>query len=210
MLGLIKPFLPMILAVIASTATMVVGRNIKQELKNKNPIFAILSLAFLLIGVVYTVWTYYDFFLDKFYPKSTTSLSSEIPTVQDGNIIFPYKGKIVNWHIYFEFITECENDHYATLTSPAGRVLTVMYRGLHRCTGVAETYTSNNDNEVGVFMGTDAKGIWKFVMSDLDRNDYTGTLIEFWMKIAVSDNGAISEHKVSLGGLPRAIPATSN
>lgn len=127
-------------------------------------------------------------------------------SVAKGKLVFPIAGTIVRWEIFFKFTTECENDHFATVVSPTGRELIVMDRGLHRCSGKRETWESPNTNDAGVFLGTEAKGEWKFEMIDLDKNKYTGTLDEFWLGMWVRKNGKILKHRISLGGLPILIP----
>ncbi len=121
-------------------------------------------------------------------------------------LLFPVAGVIVKWEIFFKFTTQCENDHYAYVVSPAGRKINVMVRGLHRCSGKSETWESTNTNDGGNFVGTEAKGEWKFQMIDLDRNNFSGTLDEVWMELSVKKNGKIVQQKISLGGLPAPIP----
>lgn len=126
----------------------------------------------------------------------------------NGKFTFPIAGKIVTWEIFFQFRTECENDQFASITSPTGRRIVVMDRGLKRCSGFAETFTSINSDEGGNFLGTEAKGNWKFEMLDLDRNSFSGELEDFWMKLKVKkSDGSLAEHRVSLTGLPQKIPS---
>lgn len=132
-----------------------------------------------------------------------SSIEASIP---NGVIYFPFAGKITDWEFFLKFTTDCENEYFAALTSPTGRKLIVMDRGLRRCTGTPSTYSSVTTDDVGVFVGTDAQGEWEFAMSDLDQNQYSGTLDEVWINLTVDDGGTISEHKVSLDGLPIAIP----
>ena len=149
---------------------------------------------------------YYDFFKRKFLEnflvrKVVTEVS---PT--SGIMNFPFKGTLVNAELYFRYETQCENDHFATLISPSGLRIIVMNRGLNRCSGSPETYYSQNSDIARAFIGSEANGDWNFVMTDLDRNKFTGTLEEVWLKIAVNDHGKMSDHKINLQGLPSAIP----
>jgi hypothetical protein len=123
-----------------------------------------------------------------------------------GLMNFPLPGTVTHWEIFFKYTTQCENDHTVMLTSPRGNKLLLMDRGQGRCSGKRETFTSSNDNDAGAFLGTRAKGNGKFVMLDLDKNDYTGTLDEVWMILTIKDKGIVSKHKLTLTGLPATIP----
>lgn len=122
-------------------------------------------------------------------------------------MIFPATGKIVKWQIFFKYTTQCENDHRVVLTSPTGRKLMLMDRGQGRCSGKSAVFSSDNDKDAGAFIGTRAKGKWIFTMVDLDKNDFTGSLDEVRMKLTIKDQGKLSEHEVSLSGLPILIAA---
>jgi hypothetical protein len=117
----------------------------------------------------------------------------------------PVSGRITAWELDFAFNTECENDHYAAITSPNGRKMVVMERGLERCTGRPTVYYSNN-TEAGPFMGINAKGKWQFVFKDLDANFHSGALQKLTMKVSVNDGGVVSQHTVELEGLPKQVP----
>ncbi|WP_421759407.1 proprotein convertase P-domain-containing protein [Devosia sp.] len=118
----------------------------------------------------------------------------------------PTTGKITKWKLFFEFKTQCENDHRITLVSPSGRSLTVMERGLNRCSGRTETFTSDNTEDNGVFVGTTAQGVWKLRFQDLDANKYTGALTKVRMELAIADGDATTKYVVVLKGLPKKVP----
>jgi hypothetical protein len=120
----------------------------------------------------------------------------------------PMAGRITGWQLHFAFKTECENDHYASITSPTGRTMVLMDRGLGRCTGTPSTYSSDN-NDSGPFMGVRSNGKWQFVFKDLDANFHSGALETLRMKVTVSNDGVTSEHTVDLDGLPRQVPNPS-
>jgi hypothetical protein len=117
----------------------------------------------------------------------------------------PVAGRITDWELRFSFNTECENDHYAAVTSPNGRKLVLMERGLKRCTGAPTVYSSDN-NDPGPFKGINAKGKWQFVFKDLDANFHSGALQALTMKVTVNNGGVASQHTVELDGLPRQVP----
>ncbi len=123
---------------------------------------------------------------------------------------FPIAGTIVGWELFFAFSTECENDGYAEVISPGGRRLIVMTPGpeKHKC-GSRQTWQSQNDNDAGAFVGSEARGDWKFVIKDMSKDSQPESLTAVWMKLSVSRNGVVTEHKVSLDGLPREIPSPS-
>lgn len=123
----------------------------------------------------------------------------------DNLLPVPVPGRIVKWELYFQYTTQCENDHFASLTSPGGRKLILMDRGLHRCSGERSTFTGSSDSSSGAFLGLRAKGNWKFMMVDLDENAFSGTLDEVWINFTMKDKGIVTEHKVSLSGLPQPI-----
>jgi subtilisin-like proprotein convertase family protein len=120
----------------------------------------------------------------------------------------PIAGRITGWQLHFTFKTECENDHYLSITSPTGRKMVLMDRGLGRCTGTPSVYTSDN-SDPGPFLGTRANGKWQLVFKDLDANFHSGALETVQMKVTVSNGGATSEHTVKLDGLPRQAPNPS-
>ena len=123
-----------------------------------------------------------------------------------GLINVPFSGTIVDWKLFFRFTTECENDHYASLTSPEGTRLIVMDRGLNRCDGKRTEFSGQNANDLGLFLGSQAKGNWRFSMIDLDHNDYYGTLEEVEMNFTVKNAGNLEQYTVRSGGLPAIIP----
>ncbi len=137
--------------------------------------------------------------------------TSDVQLIKDAAgsnvMIFPVAGKIVKWQIFFKYTTQCENDHRVVLTSPTGRKLMLMDRGQGRCSGKSSTFSSDNDNDASAFIGTRAKGKWIFTMVDLDKNDFTGSLEEVRMKLTIKNDGKLSEHEVSLSGLPILIAA---
>ncbi len=50
----------------------------------------------------------------------------------------PVEGRITDWEFHFTYKTECENDHFVSLTSLAGRTMGLMDRGLGRCSRNAD------------------------------------------------------------------------
>lgn len=144
--------------------------------------------------------------LDRIQKLDEKTKEKNNPSKRSGTFNFPHEGLIAKWEIFFKFTTQCERDHFASLTSPSDRRLIVMDRGNKRCSGRRETFTSSNKNEVGVFLGSEAKGNWRFEMLDLDQNKHKGRLDQFWMQLTINNKGKITKHKVSLHGLPKAIP----
>jgi hypothetical protein len=120
----------------------------------------------------------------------------------------PVAGRITGWQLQFTFRTECEKDHYASITSPTGRQMVLMDRGLGRCSGTPSVYSSDN-NDPGPFLGVRANGKWQFVFKDLDANFHSGALEAMRMKVTVNNGGVVSEHTVELDGLPRQVPNPS-
>lgn len=115
-------------------------------------------------------------------------------------------GAIVGWKIFFAFSTECENDLKAKLRSPSGRTLWVMDRGNERCSGQETTYSSENDNDVGTFIGQEAFGTWVFEMTDLDKNGYESTIEQVWMELDISTSSDEKTTRVVFEDLPKRIP----
>ena len=120
----------------------------------------------------------------------------------------PVSGRITDWELHFSFKTECENDHFASITSPTGRKLVLMERGLGRCSGTPEVLSSSN-TDPGPFRGVRANGKWQFVFKDLDANFHSAALQSVRMKVTVNNGGVVSEHTVNLDGLPRQVPNPS-
>lgn len=145
--------------------------------------------------------------------KNDTSSQRETEFTSDGDtgltakFYFPAAGKIKEWKLFFYFTTTCENDLKAYISSPTGKRLYVMDRGLHRCSGEKLTYSSENTNDMGVFKETDALGTWQFNMRDLDENEHEAELEGVSMFLAVDDNGALIEHTFYVQGLPKTIPS---
>jgi subtilisin-like proprotein convertase family protein len=124
----------------------------------------------------------------------------------EASLDFPLSGKIVDVELNFAFTTDCEKDHVAHITSPTGRRINVMVRGLGRCGH--ESYTSHNSEPafVAAFQGAEAEGIWRFVMTDITADDNRGSLDALSLNVAVSNDGVITNHTVTLDGLPVVIP----
>jgi hypothetical protein len=117
----------------------------------------------------------------------------------------PVTGRITRWELHFAYRTECENDHFASIASPSGDKVTLMDRGLRRCTGMPTVYTSDNVNG-SPFVGSQAGGKWQFLFRDLDANSYSGNLEAVRMTLTVSNAGVETEHTVELDGLPLKVP----
>lgn len=128
--------------------------------------------------------------------------------VTDGAMVatfeVPVTGKIAAWKLHFEFKTQCENDHRIVLTSPSGRSIGLMERGLKRCSGRSAVFTS--DNSDGGFAGSAAGGIWTVRFQDLDDNKYTGVLTKFRMEMLITAGGDTTKYVVNLKGLPKKMP----
>lgn len=141
--------------------------------------------------------------------RKQASLSNEIKTsARDGlvaSLDFPLPGEITSWVLDFSFTTECESDHQAYVTSPTGRRIKVLQGDPNRCDGISRTHRSRNDEGDWV-IGSEAEGTWRFAIEDGDDNAYTASLDAVSLEITVDNDGIVSEHKVSLDGLPREIP----
>lgn len=114
------------------------------------------------------------------FTVSASGLPEDIPN--PGSItrrmLITTKGTISSITLFFEFPAQCERNHFATLTDPGGRTVVVMDRGLQRCSGVREPYSSINVGIAGLFDGRRADGEWIFTIQDLDADAYSGTLNE--------------------------------
>ncbi len=53
-------------------------------------------------------------------------------------------GTIVDVNLFFQFTHQCERDLRMVLRAPSGSFVSVMDRGLERCSGVATTFISDN------------------------------------------------------------------
>lgn len=100
---------------------------------------------------------------------------------------FPVQGAIVAMELFFEFPTQCERNHYASIRDPEGRTVNVMNRGLGRCSGVLTTFNSTNTQigDSGFFGGRQAGGNWTFSMYDLDADGHNGILNDVRLTITV-------------------------
>ncbi len=99
-------------------------------------------------------------------------------------LTFPGTGSITGIELFFQFTHECENNLFSTLTSPRGTTVIVQDRGLMRCSGDPQTFTSNNSQILQFYEGEDPNGQWTFTMSDIDPSDgFTGTLDVFSLDI---------------------------
>ena len=122
---------------------------------------------------------------------SASDLPKNIPDAGQvsSTLTFPNSGAIVDLTLVFIFTHECENDLVIDLVAPDGHVVGVMNHGLMRCSGVPETFISNN-TAVGspeFFGGREAGGAWTLVVSDTSAG-FTGTLDEFSLTISVPQN----------------------
>ncbi|WP_332701217.1 proprotein convertase P-domain-containing protein [Devosia sp.] len=120
-------------------------------------------------------------------------------------IDFPLAGEIVAGSLSFSFSVECENDYYATLTSPTGQSQSFMDRGLNRCSGQTSTFTSH-ENSMETFVGAEAFGKWAFNIRDADSNAHSGSLVSLRLSLSVSDGGNTITNVVSAEGVPASIP----
>ena len=120
----------------------------------------------------------------------------------------PVSGRITGWEFSFSYKTECENDHYVSLTSPSGRKMVLMDRGLGRCSGTP-TVMGSEQNDPGPFKGTRANGKWQLVFRDLDANAHSGSLEKVRMTLFITNGGVVTEHVVDFDGLPRQVPNPS-
>ncbi|PYU64703.1 MAG: hypothetical protein DMG49_25915 [Acidobacteria bacterium] len=59
-------------------------------------------------------------------------------------VTFPVRGTIVSMELFFQFTHQCERDLIMDLIAPDGHDVQVMNRGLQRCSGVLQTFTSDN------------------------------------------------------------------
>lgn len=119
----------------------------------------------------------------------------------------PLKGKIVDWALGFSFTTQCEGDLRAIITAPSGGGLIVMERGdSPRCTGNEVTWTGGADGPDGM-IGVEASGEWKFWIADIESNGPSATLDSVTMRVAVRQNGVLTEQTVALTGLPAEVPS---
>jgi len=118
----------------------------------------------------------------------------------------PAAAKISAWSLQFEYKTQCENDHSIELVAPSGQGLTIMDRGLKRCSGRSQVFTGGNTSkDIGMFVGSSAAGTWKLTFRDLDKDKYTGALTKFRMQFKFAD-GTTKPYTVSLKGLPKKVP----
>jgi subtilisin-like proprotein convertase family protein len=143
---------------------------------------------------------------DEASGQLVTEFTSDSNTGLTAKFDIPIAGKIKKWKLFFYFTTSCENDLKAFVSSPTGKRLYVMDRGLNRCSGEKLTYSSENTNDMGVFEGTDALGAWRFNMRDLDSNEHEAELEGVSMTLVVDDNGTLVEKTFYLQGLPRIVP----
>ena len=119
----------------------------------------------------------------------------------------PVTGKITSWKLHFGFRTQCENDHRIVFTSPSGQSVTVMERGLNRCSGRNTDFTGDNSsNDTPIFLGSDASGVWKIDFFDLDNNAYSGALTSARLDLGIDVGGEKTKYVVSLKGLPKKVP----
>jgi hypothetical protein len=80
-----------------------------------------------------------------------------------------------------------------------------MDRGLKRCSGVPETFSSEA-NDLQAFFGEQAHGEWLFSIRDADSNDHSGALIAAALSLSVRNGDETLTSTVSLAHLPADIP----
>lgn len=117
-------------------------------------------------------------------------------------VTFPVSGTIVSMELFFQFTHQCERDLIMDLIAPDGHDVQVMNRGLLRCSGVLQTFTSDNTliGGAGFFGGAQAAGVWKLVVKD-DGVGFTGTLDSWRLTITVETTVAATRPVVVIPGI---------